>query len=196
MKSKSDYYLSGNLVNLRPVRASVAPAAYHLLRDENVLEWLLWDGPSSESEIESTYRIWEDSFGLRDYWFAMEKTGETGLIGCIDIRFPQHRQQADIGYWLGRPFWNHGYMTDALRLVCDFCFNHLEVVRIIAPVFKGNIRSRRALEKNGFHLDGTLRSHLLKGDTWRDVWFMSMVEKDWARNRKTRSRLSLPDIEC
>jgi len=172
--------LEGDLVRLRPIKASDAHEAYSMLINEKVLDWLLWDGPKSEEELLNTYTQWENEFGeVSDYWFAIERLDNPGIIGCIDLRFPEHKEQLDIGYWLGFPFWSKGYMTDALRLACDFGFKHLGIVRIYAPIFKGNIRSRRVLEKNGFSLDGTLRNHLLKSKQWRDVWFMSLLRSDW-----------------
>ena len=166
--------LEGSLIKLRPIRGSDAHRAFPMLKNDKVSDWLLWDGPNNAGEVVCTYTQWEKEFGTaRDYRFAIER------LGCIDIRFPEHKDQADIGYWLGFPYWNNGYMTDALRLICNLCFKHLGIVRIYAPIFKGNSRSRRVLEKNGFSIDGTLRSHLLKKGEWRDVWFMSLLRLDW-----------------
>ncbi len=185
----------GNLIKLRPIKASDAHEAYYMLRDKRVLDWLLWDGPKNEEELLNTYTQWEKEFETaKDYRFAIEHLDNPGVIGCIDIRFPEHKDQADIGYWLGFPYWSEGYMTDALHLICNLCFKHLGVVRIYAPIFKGNIRSRRVLEKNGFSLDGTLRSHLLKRGEWRDVWFMSLLRLDWQKQQeihKPKSELIL-----
>ena len=177
--------LEGNLVRLRPIKASDAHAAFSMLINEKVLEWLLWDGPKNEEELLNTYTQWQNEFGeVSDYRFAIERLDNPGIIGCMDIRFPEHKEQADIGYWLGFPFWNKGYMTDALCLLCHFGFKHIGAVRIYAPIFKGNVRSRRVLEKNGFYLDGTLRSHLLKCKQWRDVWFMSLLRSDWRKKQE------------
>jgi ribosomal-protein-alanine N-acetyltransferase len=177
--------LEGSLVRLRPIEASDAHAAYPMLLDQKVLEWLLWDGPKSEEELLSTYKQWENDGGkIDDCSFAIESIDRAGIIGSIALRFPEHKEQADIGYWLGAQFWNNGYMTDALQLICRFGFEHLGITRIYAPIFKGNIRSRRVLEKNGFCLDGTLRSHLLKNKQWRDVWFMSLIRSDWYKHRE------------
>ena len=176
--------LEGNLVKLRPIKASDAHRAYPMLIREELLYWLLWDGPKNEKELLNTYTQWENEFGkVRDYRFAIECLDNPVILGCIDLRFPEHEKQADIGYWLGYQFWNNGYMTDALRLICNFGFKHLGIVRIYAPIFKGNVRSRRVLEKNGFSLDGTLRNHLLKRGQWRDVWFMSLLRSDWQKQQ-------------
>ena len=177
--------LEGNLVKLRPIIASDAHEAYSILLDNNILDWILWDGPKNKEELLNTYTQWGKEFGnVRDCRFAIERLGNPGIIGCMDLRFPEHKDQADIGYWLGFPFWNKGYMTDALRLMCYLGFEHLGVVRISAAIFKGNIRSRRVLENNGFSLDGTLRSHLRKRGEWLDAWFMSLINMDWRKKQE------------
>ncbi|MFC1866198.1 GNAT family N-acetyltransferase [Chloroflexota bacterium] len=177
--------IEGNLVKLRPIKASDAQVAYPMLKREELLSWLLWDGPKDEKEVFNTYSQWGKEFGkARDYQFAIERLNNPGIIGSIGLEFPEHEKQADIGYWLGYQFWNNGYMTDALRLICSFGFHHLGIVRIYAPIFKGNIRSWRVLEKNGFSMDGTLRNHILKRGEWRDAWFMSLIRTDWEKQKE------------
>ena len=177
--------LEGNLIKLRSIKASDAQVTYPMLKQEELLYWLLWDGPKDDKEVFSTYTQWGKEFGTaRDCRFAIERLNNPGIIGCIDLKFPDHEKQADIGYWLGYQFWNNGYMTDALRIICSFGFNHLDIIRIYAPVFKGNFRSRRVLERNGFVLDGVLRNHLLKRGQWRDVWFMSIIRTDWEKQKE------------
>jgi RimJ/RimL family protein N-acetyltransferase len=155
--------LEGNLVKLRPIKASDAQVAYPMLKREELLTWFLWDGPKDEKELFNTYTKWEKEFGkTRDYRFAIERLTNPGIIGSIDLRFLEHERQANIAYWVGYQFWNNGYMTEALRLICGFGFYHLDIVRIYALIIKRNIGSRRVLDKNGFILYGTLRKHLLK----------------------------------
>jgi ribosomal-protein-alanine N-acetyltransferase len=174
----------GEKVRLRPLKSGDARIAYPLLANEAVLVNLAWDGPASEKEVARTYRHWEKQIKVGEmYPLVIERAGQPGLMGCIDIRFPGHPQQADIGYWLGEPFWNQGYMTEAVRLACHFSFSYLDTVRACATVFVGNIGSRRALEKNGFSLDGTLRSHVVKRGEWRDAWFLSLLRSEWEPKR-------------
>lgn len=177
--------LAGDRVRLRPARPTDAANAYHLVSDEEVLSRLLWDGPADEAEMAETFQRWRE--GLRageSYQFAIERADEPGLIGCIGPRLVTYPEQADIGYWLGVPYWNRGYMTEAIRLICHFSFEYLDVARVYATVFVGNLGSRRALEKNGFSLDGTLRSHVYKRDEWRDEWFLSLLRSEWEMDRE------------
>jgi len=176
--------LAGDSVRLRPTRPNDAADAYRLVSDEAVLKWLLWDGPNAEEELAETFHRWQEGLETGEgYHFAIERTDESGLIGCIGSRLTEHRLQADIGYWLGVPYWNRGYMTEAIRLICHFSFEYLGAVRVYAAAFVGNVGSRQALEKNGFSLDGTLRSHVLKRGEWRDEWFLSLLRSEWERDR-------------
>ena len=174
----------GDKVRLRPVRSGDARVAYSLLTNDAILSNLAWDGPASEKEVRETYQRWAEQLKTGDYYpFAIERADQSGLMGCIDIRFSRHPQQADIGYWLGEPFWGNGYMTEAVRLICHLSFQHLDAVRAYATVFVDNIASRRALEKNGFSLDGTMRSHVHKRGRWLDTWFFTLLRTEWEADR-------------
>ncbi len=173
-------FMVGDSVRLRPAQASDAAEAYRLVNDEAVLSRLVWDGPESEEQMSGTFRQWHDRLAAgQDYNLVIERSDEPGLIGCISARLINHPLQADVGYWLGARYWNQGYITDAVRLMCHFCFQYLESARAYATVFVGNMGSRRALEKNGFSLDGTLRCNALKRGEWRDEWFFSLLRSEW-----------------
>ncbi len=177
--------LLGEKVRLRPIREADAPDAYRLVADEAVLANLAWDGPASEAEIADTYQRWVTEMKAGEAChLAIERADKTGLIGCIDVRFPRHPRQADIGYWLGVPYWNNGYVTEAVRLICHLSFKHLDAVRAYATVFVGNAGSRRVLEKNGFSVDGTLRSHVYKRGKFVDSWFLTLLRSEWEASQQ------------
>ena len=122
--------------------------------------------------------------GVLEVLIPFQRKMACAFMGCIGARLRLHPHQADIGYWLGVPYWNRGYMTEAIRLICHFCFKHLDAIRTYATVFVGNVGSRRALEKNGFSLDGTLRQHLSKRDEWLDAWFLTLLRSEWDNRRE------------
>jgi ribosomal-protein-alanine N-acetyltransferase len=70
--------------------------------------------------------------------------------------------KAEIGYWLAKPYWGRGIMTDAVRRVSDFSFRELQLIRLTAHVFAFNTASARVLEKAGYQLEGRLRLHYKK----------------------------------
>jgi RimJ/RimL family protein N-acetyltransferase len=60
----------------------------------------------------------------------------------------------EIGYWLGAPFWNRGFATEAVRALIDFAFTELEHDSLSAGARVTNPASRRILEKCGFQWTG------------------------------------------
>jgi ribosomal-protein-alanine N-acetyltransferase len=177
--------LVGDRVRLRPVRPADAAEAYRLITDDAVLATLLWEGPASVHERAAIFGRWQADLRTGDrHSFAIERADRPGIIGCIVPRLVVHPQQADLGYWLGVPYWNRDYMTEAVCLACHFSFEHLDAARAYATVMVGNHGSRRVLEKNGFRLDGTLRKHVLKRGEWRDEWFLTLLRSEWERARE------------
>lgn len=94
--------------------------------------------------------------------FAIDLGGEAiggiGLERLTDV----HRMTAEIGYWIGEPFWGAGIATAAVRLATDYGFATLGLERIQAMVFEWNAPSARVLEKSGYVLEGRLRRGILK----------------------------------
>jgi RimJ/RimL family protein N-acetyltransferase len=94
--------------------------------------------------------------------FAIATPGEA--IGGIGLEFASdvHRFTAELGYWLGEPFWGRGIMTQAVRHVTAWAFETFELHRIYATAFAGNRASMRVLEKAGFQCEGCLRASVFK----------------------------------
>lgn len=84
--------------------------------------------------------------------------GSIGLFLGNDV----YRKSAELGYWLGRPFWRQGIMTAAVKEMCALGFETWDIVRIYAEPYAKNAGSRGVLEKAGFTLEGTLRSSVCK----------------------------------
>jgi RimJ/RimL family protein N-acetyltransferase len=84
-----------------------------------------------------------------------------GGIG-LELGHDVERVSAEIGYWLGRPFWGRGVATAALRAVTEFAFAEFELTRIFALPFDSNPASIRVLEKAGYVLEGRLRRSAIK----------------------------------
>jgi len=75
------------------------------------------------------------------------------VIGGIGVTLQKdiYQMNAEIGYWLGQPFWNKGIMTEAVLAMVKYAFANFRIIRIYAGVFEYNIASMRVLEKAGFH---------------------------------------------
>ncbi len=129
-------------------------------------QWIATHGDAWEQQDRGTFAI----------------TTETdGLIGAIGLHFRPAHRRAELGYWIGRPFWNRGFATEAARAVIRFGFETLELNRIHASHLTRNPASGRVLVKAGMQLEGILRQHVMKWDRPEDLaqyailreWFLA-----------------------
>jgi RimJ/RimL family protein N-acetyltransferase len=104
--------------------------------------------------------------------FAIEFDGHfcgvIGLVGQKDV----YRKTAEIGYWIGEPYWNKGIATVAVKLITEYGFDQLGYVRIHTGVFEYNTGSMKVLEKNGYKNEGVFEKAVLKnGQLWNEHRF-------------------------
>ena len=123
--------------------------------------------------IEHTNRQGKEStFAIRD------ASKLIGVVGADNFELGMtHR--AEIGYWLAKPYWGQGLMTEAVRTFVRYAFAELELVRLIAHVFSFNLSSARVLEKNGFRLEGSLRKHFCKDGQLIDARVYGLLKEEW-----------------
>jgi RimJ/RimL family protein N-acetyltransferase len=94
--------------------------------------------------------------------FAIVVNGKA--VGGIGIH-PQTgimRNNAELGYWLGEPYWRKGIMTSAIGEMIPFAFQTYDINRIFARPFGNNTASQKLLEKSGFTLEARLEKVILK----------------------------------
>ena len=110
----------------------------------------------------------ETSFAI-----AVEGTavGSVGLVLQDDI----HRFTAEIGYWLGEPFWGRGITSDAVAATTLWAIETFSLTRVFAVPFTTNAASCRVLEKAGFELEGTMRRSALKDGVLEDQFLYAFV---------------------
>lgn len=86
------------------------------------------------------------------------------FVGCCSL-IPQndvYRINAEIGYWIGEPYWGRGYATDAVRQCLKFAFEELNLLRVYANICEYNIGSMKVLEKVGFEKEAIIKSSIMK----------------------------------
>jgi len=88
--------------------------------------------------------------------FAICEKGSNRAIGAIELKLNGHTDmterddECELGYWLGKPFWGKGYMTEAVAEILRHGFEDLGMTTIWCGYYDGNERSRRVQEKAGF----------------------------------------------
>ncbi len=111
----------------------------------------------------------EDFRAGRSVSFAISILPGRELCGGIGLNIAEPHQRAELGYWIGLPFWGKGYATEAARRALAFGFQMLGLHRIYAHHFAGNTASQRVLEKIGMRHEGRFRQHIRKWDKYIDV---------------------------
>ncbi len=108
------------------------------------------------------------------------------VIGGIGLELQQdvYRRSAELGYWLGEPFWGRGVATAAVRAITPMGFERFNLIRIYANVYEHNPASARVLEKAGFQLEGRLRRAVVKSGRIRDVFVYAVVIEEEAADRR------------
>lgn len=166
----------GKLIRLRAVEEEDIATIHDLFNDPEVQRTLAvnWLEP-----VAGTRRWWE---GVRanssTAAFAVETVaGE--LIGACSLEDvnPAARTAA-LGIWIGRPFWDRGFGTDATRVLCRFGFEEMNLQRIGLSVYEINQRGVRTYEKVGFKEEGRARpGHFIDGRNV-DVIRMGLLAED------------------
>lgn len=110
-------------------------------------------------------------------------TADDAIAGCIGLELQSDvsRLSAELGYWIGEPYWNKGIATEAVTQMIEYtAHNFPSLVRIYAGVFEKNKASMRVLEKSGFHLEAILRQAVIKSGSVMDchIWTKLMLHKD------------------
>ncbi len=86
--------------------------------------------------------------------FAIERRQDGVLVGCIGVEPDATTREAEVGYWIGRPYWGGGYATEALSALVDHVFATFDVDRARAAAMPDNRASIRVQEKVGFRYVG------------------------------------------
>ncbi|MFN0203419.1 MAG: GNAT family N-acetyltransferase [Bacteroidia bacterium] len=108
--------------------------------------------------------------------FAIVVNGEA--IGGVGIALGEgnYRKKAEIGYWLGQPFWGKGIATEALNQMTEYAFHSFDICRLEAHVYSFNTASCRVLEKAGYELEGIMRQSIVKANQVYDAYLYAKLK--------------------
>jgi RimJ/RimL family protein N-acetyltransferase len=132
--------------------------------------------PYTEQDARDFLQLAKDPDKL---WLTITLRSDGHQIGGIGLRVEKQHQHAELGYWLGVPFWGHGYATEAAREILRYGFEMLALHRIFASHFKHNPASGRILKKIGMQYEGCQREHLRKWDQFVDSELYGILRREW-----------------
>jgi RimJ/RimL family protein N-acetyltransferase len=111
--------------------------------------------------------------------FAIVLQDGNVLCGAIGISIDYDNAHAELGYWLGVPYWGQGYGTEAAQALLRYGFQELGLHRIHANHFGRNPASGRVMQKIGMRYEGCLRQHARKWDAFEDIVQYGILRSEW-----------------
>ena len=153
-----------NKIKLRRPDFSDVPILSRLLNNKKI-----WDNltnrvpyPYNESDAKNFINLINND--ELQHVFAIEHNRNfCGLVG-LTVQKDVYEKSAELGYWIGEPFWGKGIATKAVKLITEIGFNKLKLIRIYAGVFEFNIASMKVLERNGFIKEGIFKKAIFKNE--------------------------------
>ncbi len=167
---------------LRPWSEMDAEALYKYAKDPDIGPIAGWQPHTS---IENSLEVIRTIFSAPEtYAVVLKETDEP--IGCCGIMLGNslhtadlEPQEAEIGYWIGKPHWGHGLTPEAVKVLLARCFKELNLSAVWCGYYDGNIKSKRVCEKCGFkfhHTNQDIESPL--GDK-RTEHFYQMTKEEF-----------------
>jgi len=101
------------------------------------------------------------------------------LIGAIGLLIEKRFNRAELGYWIGKDFWNQGYCTEAARSVVEYGFSQLELNKITSSHFLRNPASGKVMRNIGMKKEGFRKEHVIKWNKYEDLVIYAILRKEW-----------------
>ncbi len=162
---------------LRPFRAADLEELVALANNEKVSAMLRDRFPFPYTRADGEAFLADTLAPRGDWRLAIEVDGR--LAGSIGFRRGEdvHRHSAEVGYWLGEPYWGRGILADALCVATPAAMQAFALYRVHAGVYSGNPASRRVLEKAGYAFEGTHAAAVFKRGRLYDIHVYARVRR-------------------
>jgi RimJ/RimL family protein N-acetyltransferase len=171
--------LIGQHATLRPWRLADVPSLVRHANNPNVARQLRDRFPHPYTAADGRQFIQSVAQARPTTTFAIavdgEAVGGTGFAPGADVE----RYSAEVGYWLGEPYWGRGITAEAVKLLSDYAFATCNMLRLFALPFSDNLQSIRVLEKAGYTREAILRASSVKHGVTRDQALYALINESW-----------------
>lgn len=143
--------LNTERLKLRKIKAEDIPSLIKYANNKKIAEKIL-NMPYPYSEPQAVFRLSYVSQGFKNrsrFVFSIELKETQEFIGEISLHLEIQNNKAQIGYWVGEPFWNRGIASEAVKAVLEFGFETLNLEKIYGTCAVKNIASGKVMENNG-----------------------------------------------
>lgn len=155
---------------------------YNWASDKDVTKFLTWEEHSNITKTKMVVSFWVNAYINNDYYnWAIEEKDSSNVIGSINfMNLDNINENCEVGFCIGKKFWNRGIMTEVLLEVLGFGFNEVKFQRITARRHIDNIASGMLLKKCDFIYEGTLRK-VIKDNKgiFVDCKYYSMLKSEY-----------------
>lgn len=165
---------------IREWKIEDAASLSEILNNKNILNNLR-DGlpyPYTKKDGEEYITAMLSADKTKTFAFAItvnnQVVGSIGVFRCDNIHF----RTAEMGYYIGEPYWGKGIGTNAVKQICSYVFEHSDIIRIFAEPFSYNTASCRVLEKAGFQFEGLLRNNAVKNGKILDMKMYALLKTE------------------
>jgi RimJ/RimL family protein N-acetyltransferase len=107
--------------------------------------------------------------------FAITRASDGALLGAIGLDITREHERAELGYWIGKPYWGNGYCTEAARAIVDYAFDDLGLNRVGAVHFAHNNASGRVMQNIGMTCEGHRIQEIKKCGKFEDLILYGLV---------------------
>ncbi len=166
---------------LRPFTLADAPDVQRMESDRDIASTTLRiPHPYEDGMAEEWIAAHQDDYQLGlQVNFAITLNHDGSLVGNITLRINQTDDNGELGYWIGKPYWNMGYATEATQAVIKYGFEVLGLHRIFAAHLTRNPSSGRVMQKAGLAYEGCFRSHAKKWGVFEDLAHYGILRSDY-----------------
>ena len=168
---------------LRPPERRDIPALVPLANDYDVAKNLsTLPHPYTVTHGEEfVARVEEQRASGSDFNFAITRKSDNSYMGGCGLHLKEGK--FEFGYWLGRPFWKHGYATEAATRLVLFAFEELQAESVWAGWFFDNPASGRVLEKLGCKANGMDKRACMARGSEVDCNLVILARADFMQRR-------------
>ncbi|MGL5830939.1 MAG: GNAT family N-acetyltransferase [Candidatus Altimarinota bacterium] len=169
--------LKGERIKLRTLKPGDEIDIYRNIQDQKIALYMPII-PWPYTQVDAKYYVYEKALKGDSIVFGIELDDE--IIGTIALtQIAQEAMNAEIGYWIGVKFRRQGILTEAIKLVLDYAFKELNLVKIYGRVLSPNNASQSALSKFGFQIEGRQMQQVRRFGVWMDVVWFGLFNEDY-----------------
>jgi ribosomal-protein-alanine N-acetyltransferase len=178
---------------LQPIDERHAAELFPYASDPDVARLMSW---AAHASVDDTAAFVAAMLAARTaqtdlLWAIVPKEGDGKAIGCIGLsriewQFRAWRvDRAELGYWMGKPFWGQGLMSEAAHGATSWSFETLGLHKLTIGCRDGNTASQRIIEKLGFRFLAVYEDDFWRDNQWWNHLRYEQTAAEWSDSSRT-----------